>query len=46
MNTTFKKLSRKFKKNTRKFRKLKCSPYQSKYVDTELKDYTCYTRNN
>jgi hypothetical protein len=46
MYNTFKKLSRKFKKNTRKFRKLKCSPYQSKYVDTELKDYTCYTRNN
>ena len=46
MYNTFKKIGRKCKKNTRKFRKLKCSPYQSKYVDSELKHYTCYTRNN
>ena len=45
-NNTFKKLNVKSKKNTRKFSKLKCSPYQNKYVDTELKKYTCYTRNN
>lgn len=46
MYNTFKKIGRKCKKNTRKFRKLKCSPYQNKYVDSELKHYTCYTRNN
>jgi hypothetical protein len=46
MYNTFKKASRKSKKNTRKFSKLKCSPYQSKYVDGDLKQYTCYSRNN
>ena len=45
-NKTIKKLRRIFKRGTRKFSKLKCSPYQNKYVDGELKKYTCYTRNN
>lgn len=46
MYNTLKKIYYKSKKKTRKFSKLKCSPYQNKYVDHELKQYTCYTRNN
>ena len=33
-------------KKSRKFNKLKCSPYQNKNIDPELKDYTCYSRSN
>ena len=40
------RLFKKKQKRTRKFNKLKCSPYQSKNIDQELKDFTCYSRSN
>ena len=34
------------RKSNKQFNKLKCSPYQNKNIDHELKDYTCYSRSN
>jgi hypothetical protein len=44
------RLHRRKQRTTRKvnkqFNKLKCSPYQNKNIDHELKDFTCYSRSN
>lgn len=48
LRTTINHLKRNIRKKrkTQKFKKLRCSPHQNKNIDNEVKDFTCYSREN